>query len=198
MNNGQQIPPPLPSPGQPMPKKKQGGLLRYLFLGLLALIFLVFVFGSINKSDSSKEKISQAVSDSIYLDKVDSILHAVPPADFPENLDRLVLISIQNTIDTTNRKLSADNGTRAIELLEKKGPEWRKIYAEKLDKALWEHNIDVEVSGKTITFIGGTFAKNANIKQFHKNAAGTLSILGFKQVRYKWIKHTDEYQYFNL
>lgn len=207
MNNGQQIPsvpPPLPQQGQPMTQypqqpiqKKGGGCLRYILYGILAFIAIAIAFAVMNRVTSAKFKETEATTDSIFIDQADSILQVASVKDFGYNLDRLLLISLGKP-KAENQKLAAENGIRAGKLLDSKETEWRKLYVEKLKNELWEHNVEVEVNGKIITFIGGMFANNRNIKQFQESAKSTLTILGFKQVRYKWIKHADEYQYFDL
>ena len=207
MNNGQQLPPtppPLPHQKQPMPqyaqqpikdkKKKSGSFFLYAILAIIACIIISNIMG---KCNSKKYYETLAAKDSVFIDQADSILHAVPVKEFGIYLEKLQLLSL-GVSKAENKKLVAENGIRAGKLLDSKETEWRELYVKKLKNELWEHNVEVEVSGKTITFIGVMFANNANIKKFHESAANTLTILGFKQVRYKWIKHDDEYQYFNL
>lgn len=208
MNNGQQmppVPPPLPQQGQPMQQyqyqqpvqKKSGGCFRYILYGILALLALVIVFVIMDHGWNSNNKKNGAEIDSVFIDKVDSIQQIASVKEFGSNMERLVLISLGNS-KAENQKLVAENGIRAGKLLDSKETEWRKLYVEKLKNELWEHNVEVDVSGKTITFIGGMFADNGSIKQFQESVATPLSILGFKQVRYKWIKHADEYTYYDL
>ena len=180
-------------PFQPV-QKKGGGCLRYILYGILALIALAIAFAVMNRVTSAKYRENEATIDSIFVNQADSILQAASVKDFGYNLDRLLLISLGKP-KAENQKLAAENGIRAGKLLDSKETEWRKLYVKKLKNELWEHNVEVEVNGKTITFIGGMFANNRNIKQFQESAASTLTILGFKQVRYKWIKHADGYQY---
>ena len=146
---------------------------------------------------TAKLKETEATRDSVFIIQADSILQVASVKEFGFNLEQLFLISLGKP-KAENQKLAAENGIRAGKLLDSKETEWRELYVKKLKNELWEHNVEVEVSGKTITFIGGMFANNANIKKFQESAASTLTILGFKQVRYKWIKHADEYQYFDL
>lgn len=203
MNNGQQIPP-IPQQGQPMtqypqqPVQKKGrGCFRYTLYGILALFMIIIIGGIMRANRVTEQKKTQATRDSVFIDQADSLLRAASVKDFGLYLQKLQVVSLGASKDE-NKQLVANNGIRAGKLLDSKEAEWRKLYVEKLKNELWEHNVEIEINGKTITFISGMFANNSNIKQFQGSAASTLTILGFKQVRYKWIKHADEYQYFDL
>lgn len=83
---------------------------------------------------------------------------------------------------------------------EKAMPSIRKAFVKITKAELWESDIDVYDSngGKTIWFVGGTFAANRNIKAYHERFEKILKQLGFKRACYKWIEHTDEYTYYDL
>ena len=87
---------------------------------------------------------------------------------------------------------------RRAEIMEEAKPKLRKRYVKVLGDKLWEDDIQVKASGKIITFIGGIFAANRNKKEFQEKLGDTLKELGFKQVRYKFIEHDDEYTYYDL
>lgn len=77
-------------------------------------------------------------------------------------------------------------------------PILRKAYVKVLKDALWEDDIDVKYSGTTISFIGGKFAANRNIAEFHDIARDALVKIRFKRVNYKWYKYDEEYSYYTL
>lgn len=80
-------------------------------------------------------------------------------------------------------------------------PLLRKYWADAAAREMWEHDIEVSVSGKgytILTFTGGTFAANANIKSTQETLNQTFHDLRFKQARYKWYSGDDEYTYFDL
>ena len=83
---------------------------------------------------------------------------------------------------------------------EKALPGIRKAFVKITKDELWESDIDVYDAdgGKTIWFVGGTFAANRNIKSFQENIETTLIKLGFKRACYKWIEHTDKYTYYDF
>ena len=61
---------------------------------------------------------------------------------------------------------------------------------------MWENNIEVSSSGtghKYITFTGGVFANNKNIKDFHNEISNVLRSFRFSKVYYKWYKGAEEY-----
>lgn len=80
-------------------------------------------------------------------------------------------------------------------------PAIRKFYAKRADKIFWESDIDVFSSGSRhqyITFVGGLFAANRNIKDFHERMNEVLNDFRFKQARYKWYDGADEYTYYTI
>lgn len=69
-------------------------------------------------------------------------------------------------------------------------PHWRRVYSERLDRVLWERNIDAAAVGsgrRTIRFTGGIFASNANIGVFQRGIAQDLKLLRFNRATYQWI-----------
>lgn len=83
---------------------------------------------------------------------------------------------------------------------EKAMPSIRKAFVNIKKAELWEHDIDVYDSdgGKTIWFVGGTFAANRNIKTYQERYEKTLKRLGFKRACYKWFKQATEYTYYDF
>jgi hypothetical protein len=90
---------------------------------------------------------------------------------------------------------------KALKLQQKELPKMRKEFCDDIGAKLWEENITVICKGSnntTIELIGGIYANNKNIKSSQENISETLNALKFKRVNYKWIKHDDEYTYFDL
>jgi hypothetical protein len=90
---------------------------------------------------------------------------------------------------------------KALKLQKQELPSMRKEFSDEISQKLWEHNVDVKCFGKnntTIEFIGGLFANNKNIKDSQEKISETLNVLKFKRANYKWIKHDDEYTYYDL
>jgi len=106
----------------------------------------------------------------------------------------------RNPLDSAQTALLNKNIKTASNMLNKLLPSYRKHYVKLLGNALWEHDIEVQTSNnyKTITFIGGTFARNSNIKDFHNEAYEMLKLLGFTRAEYKWYKYDDEYTYYRI
>lgn len=80
-------------------------------------------------------------------------------------------------------------------------PLYRKIFANNLKTSMWEHNVEIYTSGKSYTILNATsyiFADNANIKLYHEILYRDAAHFGFSQIRYRWYKGQDEYQYFKL
>lgn len=105
--------------------------------------------------------------------------------------------SINNKIDSISSSAKALKKT--LQITQKKMfPEFRKSYIEYADRLMWESDIDVVGSNKTITFIGGIFVSNKNIKVFHDQVSDVLTIFRFTKVQYKWYKGVDEFSYYTL
>lgn len=80
-------------------------------------------------------------------------------------------------------------------------PLYRKTFANNLRTSMWEHNVEIYTSGKSYTILNATsyiFADNANIKLYHEILYRDAAHFGFSQIRYRWYKGQDEYQYFKL
>ncbi|MDR7230977.1 hypothetical protein J2X45_002068 [Caulobacter sp. BE264] len=74
-------------------------------------------------------------------------------------------------------------------------PQLRKAYRSLSKSTLWERDIDVKGSGRTIEYIGGLFASNANIKAAQDVVGADLLRLRFDIARYRWIPDGRGAQY---
>ena len=77
----------------------------------------------------------------------------------------------------------------------------RKLWAKELGDALWENDVDVSISGKhneVVTFTGGLFASNGNIKDFELKLIDKMRELRFKRSQYKWFDGADEMTYYEI
>lgn len=77
----------------------------------------------------------------------------------------------------------------------------RKRYSEIVANKLWEHDVYIDVIGKsrrTLNITGGIFAANKNIKEFQENIHSLLQQFRFNQTRYRWYKGADEYDYYTI
>ncbi|MDR3047448.1 MAG: hypothetical protein LBU51_07555 [Bacteroidales bacterium] len=105
--------------------------------------------------------------------------------------------SNDSKIQTISKQLEA----KVKKVQQKEFPKMRKEYADIADKLLWEHNIDVTVTGtgnKYINLTGGIFASNGNIKDTQTELKLMLYKLRFNQTRYRWYRNQDEYTYYNM
>lgn len=83
---------------------------------------------------------------------------------------------------------------KALASQKKKFPLLRKDYFTFIKNGLWEKDIDVALSGSgntILTFTGGWFAKNRNIKEFNENLYEMLRLLRFQKTQYRWYKSGD-------
>lgn len=212
-----QTPPPMP----PMrPKKKKliwpWILLAIFVIGIIAA-FLDDDKASEYKSDSAtqteltkEDVLSQLKDNAEYLDSV------IPKAKRTTSPDMLLAYvrdvkTMANKVinDTAYKKFCAEpdvapiveeNSKKAKKILPEVMTICRRQYAKQAKDKLWEENIDVQTSngGTTITFIGGIFANNKNIKNWQEQCGSQLKELGFKRVQYKWIPHDPDYTYYDL
>lgn len=80
-------------------------------------------------------------------------------------------------------------------------PEYRKAFAKNMANALWEKDIYITASGNQNTILnvtGGTFAANANIKDFQEIIKRDVAHFKFKEVRYRWYKGASEYTCYKI
>lgn len=71
-------------------------------------------------------------------------------------------------------------------------PKARKVYYQNAKEELWEKDIDVELSGKDITFIGHHFVANKVIKDTYLEIKDELTQLRFKTVGFKAFDGDDK------
>lgn len=80
-------------------------------------------------------------------------------------------------------------------------PALRAAWAKTANTVMWENNIEVEAQGRAATsvlFTGGTFANNKNIATVQESISEQVKQLRFKRVKYRWYKHDDEAQYYDI
>lgn len=80
-------------------------------------------------------------------------------------------------------------------------PKLRRAWARFADQTMWENDIRVAASGtgvRTLTFVGGAFAANRNVKTTWESLSEVLKELRFRQIRFKWHQGQDDYQYYDL
>lgn len=100
-----------------------------------------------------------------------------------------------------NVKLAKELKTKVVNLQVKEFPIIRQRYGKIIASKMWEHDITIKTigAGNTILdFTGATFATNRNIKEFQTTLNEVLTMLRFKQTRYRWYKGADEYTYYDL
>ena len=80
-------------------------------------------------------------------------------------------------------------------------PAMREAISEIFATSLWEENIYVSVSGKQkniLTFVGGTYASNKNIKETMDLLRKSFSKYRFKRIIFKWYDGQTDYTYYDL
>ncbi len=80
-------------------------------------------------------------------------------------------------------------------------PALRDAYGPAMRTALWEADGSARTIGagyRTVEFVSGSFARNANIKQIHTEVRPQLLMLRFTRAQYKWIKLASEFSYYTM
>lgn len=218
-----QTPPPV-NGGMPQKPKKKNSVWKWILIVFAAICVLGAIFGEEDKTAQSEKKQEQGITKEewtarlmedlqIQSEYLDSIMPRAKSTtatsmllgyinDATKMADKTIEDSLYMDVYSTEevKNLMDKNSSSAKKIL----PELKKVcrsqFAKQLKDKLWEENIDIKTSngGTTITFIGGIFASNKNIKNWHEKIAPTLSEFGFKQANYKWIEHDTEYTYYTI
>lgn len=101
--------------------------------------------------------------------------------------------------DAEIQKLTKELKSKVVKIQLKEFPLVRKEYGNIVAKKMWENDIDVSTSGRRnnyLNFTGGVFAANKNKKAFQEQITEILTMLRFRQSRYRWYKGDDEYTYY--
>jgi hypothetical protein len=98
-------------------------------------------------------------------------------------------------------KLTNELQKKVIASQQKNFPKLRAAYYKFIKNTLWEHDVEVNLSGSgntTIKFTGAYFAANKNIKTTQETLQEMLTLLRFKQTQYRWYSGEDEYTYYTI
>lgn len=168
----------------------------------------------------SLELVDQAKEEKLAMEKINNrvineikLIEKLKKADTPNTMESIFIeIGSYETAwgYITDLKLYANdeflNNAKALESTLKSTqikrlPILRKEYGKLMNEKLWENNIDVSTSHskyKTLNLTGGAFASNKNIKDMQTAIFDAVVKLRFKQVRYKWYKEDNEFQYYTI
>lgn len=103
--------------------------------------------------------------------------------------------------DPQQMKLAGELKRKLGKLQTREFPELRKAFIASIKDKLWEENITVTTEGNTnatVTLVGRIFANNKNIKAANDAMWENYKVFRFKRANYKWIKHDDDYTYFEI
>jgi hypothetical protein len=107
----------------------------------------------------------------------------------------------KNNNDTNIKKLGKDLETKLTQFQVKEFPKMRADYGKLVGKTLWEHDVDVAVSGSSnnvIEFSGAVFAANKNIKEAQTAIQDMLKKLRFDKANYQWYSGASEYNQYTI
>jgi len=222
-----QLPPQQPQYQQPyqpypfnqLPKKGMSTLAKVL-IGIGAffvfIIVMSLIFGddtttetagiSANLNEATKKWKDKAIEDSTHL--ANGYYSAVAMSDFEVFIKRyhqLELMAVQQhpkeVTDSTVIRMGNRNANAAMDMLIDSITVYRNMYTQILKDKLWLDNIKVktENGGKNLWLIGGLFASNRYIAEFHNGMKPMFKALGYKRIYYKWVDVSSaEYTYYDL
>lgn len=107
----------------------------------------------------------------------------------------------KNSSDPDKKKAAQRLRPVVASVMSKNYPKLRKQWVALAKEKMWENDIEVSVGGtgnSTLTFVGGAFAANKNIKASQEAISDGLTALRFKRVNYKWYSGADEYDYYSM
>jgi hypothetical protein len=155
------------------------------------------------KTQEWKDK---AIEDSTHL--ANGYYSAVAMSDFEVFIKRyhqLELMAVQQhpkeVTDSAVIRMGNRNANAAMDMLIDSITVYRNMYTQILKDKLWLDNIKVktENGGKNLWLIGGLFASNRYIAEFHNGMKPMFKALGYKRIYYKWVDVSSaEYTYYDL
>jgi hypothetical protein len=98
-------------------------------------------------------------------------------------------------------KLTDELQKKVIISQQKNFPKIRNAYYKFIKNTLWEHDVEVDISGgsnTTLKLSGGYFAANKNIKSTQETLHEMLTLLRFKQTQYSWYNGQDDFTYYTI
>jgi len=200
--------------------------LKHFASALVVVLFLFLVFGSdddkseSNSTSSSSTTKTEPVKEQTPEELNEQLKREI--ASFNKPFDNttydgtveaiqmeIVLFSVwaniikesENSTLEDNIKLAKELKTNVANLQAREFPILRKRYGKIIADKMWEHDITIKPIGPKNTILditGATFAANSNIKEFQTTLNEILTMLRFKQIRYRWYKDADEYTYYDL
>jgi len=199
---------------------------RIIFIGILAIIllFLILIFRNSSKEDKpqdsgvSNSSLSQTIKEKpkkslgeisnekienafIQLKKYESGFPRTEVKDILEEVttfkDVFFVIDAYDSIFIDSIRIKTQSLKKKLLAIQKKEfPLMRKDYGIFAASLLWENDIEVRQNGTSITFIGGIFSSNKNIKDFYSELEDMFFKLRFKRINFKWSEGAEKYTYY--
>lgn len=185
-------------------------------VGSIAVVSVIAMLAIKKNADSSEpvttDKQNVVSTDNVdYLKKIKSevayasedletIRGGIDLSKDPEKFYQAALIAerTDSWSDKSVVNLGHELRKKAVKIQKEHFPKMRKQYALNMKENLWREDIDVKLSGTTLTFTGGVFAANANIEDFHKANIEQFLRFRFKKVQYKWYSGDSEITYYKI
>lgn len=209
---------------RPIYKKKRFIIPMFLFGAFLFLFILTVIFGDtlLKNADvnSAKQNSAEALKEN-DLELKTKLSNNIKSIEAGDDLTKKEMTSVtefqvaafiykgyaknikegQASQDKEIINLANNLQKKVIASQEKNFPKLRLAFQKYLKDKLWEHDVDVKISGKgstTLHLVGVYFAANKNIKSTQETISEILNLLRFKQTQYSWFKGVDEYTYYTI
>lgn len=210
------------TPQVPAPKKKKMSGCLKAFLIVFGLFTFIGLIGTLVNPDDDEKKTDETKNKVKVEERKDdkTVLHEdmVYQIDLMKNFERgdksylyiLGLITTNRDLkiktevwgsDSTKVLLENELRKEAVKFQKKWLPVIRKEFVDDTRKKMWEHDIKVECEGagcRDITFIGGMFAANRNIKDAYEGIQEALLNMRFRRANFKWIPSASEWDYYTV
>ena len=207
-------------------QKKKMGTGKKILIGFVALTIIGMIgsyFDKKDKGDKSASSTSDSSSTEAVKPKIDikeRLTNSIADFDKPFNDSsfRGTILNVEMEVilfstyasfinegdsssDPSIKKMATELKNKVSALQSKEFPKMRKEYCQIIANKLWENNIDVTIQGSsnnTINLTGAIYANNKNILESQKALIDDLTRLRFKEVRYRWYKDEDEFNFYKL
>lgn len=87
---------------------------------------------------------------------------------------------------------------RVAAVQESELPRMRAAWVRMLRDAMWEHDLDVRSSGRTLKLTSAIFASNAGVKKIREAVHEQAMLLRFRRVEYRWYPGADRYTSYEI
>lgn len=187
-------------------------------IGIIISVFLVLAVVSVIAPTPSHSSLNETtIDDATYMDDSTAVLSEYDVESREEKIARIDAMlhteinnfddirvflsdikSIKSAIYSETDEHKKKDWTAKLKAMQKKNfPKARKFWHQRMKQEMWSQDVEVTMSGTTVTFIGGLFAANANKQSAYNAVSSQLYELRFKKAKFMFTKYS-EYTYWNI